>query len=57
MPRFQFINLLNSYVDYSNIAARFLRRALKPELRVDAAKRDESHVRFTQWTNGKPARK
>lgn len=34
-----------------------LRRALKPELRADALKRDESHVRITPWLNGRPARK
>ena len=46
-----------SYINYSNIAARILRRALKPEARVEAVKRDESHIRFTPWTNGKPIRK
>ncbi|CAG9797098.1 unnamed protein product [Chironomus riparius] len=46
-----------NYINYSNIAARILRRTLKPEARVEAAKRDESHIRFTPWTNGKPTRK
>lgn len=32
-----------------------LRRALKPEKRADAAKRDESHIKFTQWKDGRPA--
>jgi hypothetical protein len=27
---------------------------LKPELRVAASKRDEIHVKFTPWVNGKP---
>lgn len=31
-----------------------LRRALKPEKRVDAAKREESHIKFTPWKDGKP---
>ncbi|KAK6626995.1 hypothetical protein RUM43_003177 [Polyplax serrata] len=43
-----------NYVQYSNIAARMLRRALKAEKRGDAAKRDESHIKFTQWKDGKP---
>lgn len=46
-----------SYIQYSNIAARVLREALKTDLRADAAKRNESHVKFTPWANGKPARK
>ncbi|XP_026739955.1 protein stunted-like isoform X2 [Trichoplusia ni] len=44
-----------NYINYSNIAAKMLRRALKPELRADALKRDESHVRITPWLNGRPA--
>ncbi|XP_059616260.1 protein stunted-like isoform X2 [Phlebotomus argentipes] len=43
-----------TYINYSNIAARTLRRALKPEFRADAVKRDESHIKFTPWANGKP---
>lgn len=50
------IFLIFSYINYSNIAAKLLRRALKPELRAEAAKRDESHIKFTPWANGKPAR-
>ncbi|KPI97802.1 ATP synthase subunit epsilon, mitochondrial [Papilio xuthus] len=46
-----------SYINYSNIAAKVLRRSLKPEFRADALKRDESHVRITPWANGRPARK
>ncbi|KAH8238200.1 hypothetical protein KR032_000958, partial [Drosophila birchii] len=45
-----------SYIQYSNIAARVLRESLRTELRVDAAKRNESHVKFTPWANGRPAR-
>ncbi|XP_017082065.1 protein stunted isoform X2 [Drosophila eugracilis] len=44
-----------TYIQYSNIAARILRESLKTELRVDAAKRNASHVKFTPWANGKPA--
>ncbi|XP_075970724.1 protein stunted-like isoform X2 [Anticarsia gemmatalis] len=44
-----------NYINYSNIAAKMLRRSLKPELRTEALKRDESHVRITPWTDGRPA--
>lgn len=43
-----------SYINYSQIAARLVRQALKADLRVDAAKRDEVNVKFTQWKDGKP---
>nr|CAD7585603.1 unnamed protein product [Timema genevievae] len=46
-------NATIDYVNYSNIAARLLRKALKPELRADAAKREDSTVRFTPWKDGK----
>ncbi|EEB19674.1 ATP synthase epsilon chain, putative [Pediculus humanus corporis] len=52
MSGFRMVGL--NYVQYSNIAARMLRRALKPEKRADAAKREESHIKFTQWKDGKP---
>ncbi|EDW57458.2 protein stunted isoform X1 [Drosophila novamexicana] len=44
-----------TYIQYSNIAARVLRESLRTDLRAAAAKRDESHVKFTPWANGKPA--
>ncbi|XP_034479156.1 protein stunted isoform X1 [Drosophila innubila] len=44
-----------TYIQYSNIAARVLRQALRPEMRVEAARRDASHVKFTPWANGRPA--
>ncbi|XP_037938335.1 protein stunted-like isoform X1 [Teleopsis dalmanni] len=44
-----------TYIQYSNICARVVREALKTELRAEAAKRNESHVKFTPWLNGKPA--
>ncbi|XP_022909972.1 protein stunted-like [Onthophagus taurus] len=43
-----------NYINYSTIAARLLRQALKPEFRADAAKRNESHIKFTSWVDGKP---
>ncbi|KAI8429047.1 hypothetical protein MSG28_007617 [Choristoneura fumiferana] len=45
----------NTTSNYSNIAAKVLRKALKPEHRVEALRRDESHIRITPWANGKPA--
>ncbi|KAA2242169.1 hypothetical protein F0L68_41425, partial [Solihabitans fulvus] len=44
-----------TYINYSNIAAKVLRRSLKQEFRAEALKRDESHVRVTPWANGRPA--
>jgi F-type H+-transporting ATPase subunit epsilon len=46
-----------SYVNYSNIAAKVVRRVLKPELQANASKRDETHVKFTPWVKGKPSSK
>ncbi|ODN04680.1 ATP synthase subunit epsilon, mitochondrial [Orchesella cincta] len=43
-----------NYIQYSTIAARVVRKALKPEFRVEAAKRSESGIKFTQWKDGKP---
>ncbi|XP_014487128.1 PREDICTED: ATP synthase subunit epsilon, mitochondrial-like isoform X1 [Dinoponera quadriceps] len=43
-----------NYINYSQIAARLVRQALKADLRVEALKRDEANVRFTQWKDGKP---
>jgi len=50
-----FINF--SYVNYSNIAAKVVRRVLKADLQANASKRDETHVKFTPWAKGKPASK
>jgi len=46
-----------SYVSYSNIAAKIVRRVLKPDLQANASKRDETHVKFTPWAKGKPVSK
>ena len=43
-----------NYVQYSSIAARVVRRALKPELANDAAKREVISVKFRPWKDGKP---
>ena len=41
-----------SYVNYSNIAAKVVRKALKPELQADAAKRELVSIKFVKWENG-----
>lgn len=46
-----------NYIQYSNICAKVVRQALKPNLRADAAKRDISHIKFTHWRDGKPVPK
>lgn len=51
LKRFSF----SSYINYSNIAARVLRGALKADLQADATKRAASNIKFTKWTEGKPA--
>ncbi|XP_046433695.1 protein stunted isoform X1 [Neodiprion pinetum] len=42
-----------NYINYSQIAAKLVRRALKPNFQADALKRDDSTVKFTQWKDGK----
>ena len=52
---FCFIWLIHcSYLQYSSICARLLRRSLKPELREAALKREESGLKVTRWEQGKP---
>ncbi|XP_076240010.1 protein stunted isoform X1 [Calliopsis andreniformis] len=43
-----------NYINYSQIAARLVRQALKPELRQEAVKRDDANVKVTPWKDGKP---
>ncbi|XP_063986827.1 protein stunted-like isoform X1 [Diachasmimorpha longicaudata] len=43
-----------NYINYSQIAAKLVRQALKAEFRASAAKREESSVKFTPWKDGKP---
>ncbi|CAK9820537.1 Protein stunted [Anthophora plagiata] len=43
-----------NYINYSQIAARVVRKALKPDFKTEAMKRDEVNVKFTQWKDGKP---
>lgn len=42
-----------TYVHFSNIAARLTRSSLKAELRADAAKRADAHIKFAKWVDGK----
>lgn len=42
-----------SYAQYSVIAARALRQALKEPLRVEAVKRDGSQIKIIKWKDGK----
>ncbi|XP_011299295.1 ATP synthase subunit epsilon, mitochondrial-like isoform X2 [Fopius arisanus] len=43
-----------NYINYSQIAAKLVRQALKAEFKASAAKREESNVKFTSWKDGKP---
>ena len=42
-----------SYIQYSAIAARVVRKALKEQLQADAAKRDITGIKFVKWEGGK----
>lgn len=42
-----------TYVHFSNIAARLTRSSLKADLRADALKRAEAHIKFAKWVDGK----
>ena len=46
-----------SYIQYSNVAARVVRQALKKELQADAGKRDITGIKFQKWEAGKPVGK
>ncbi|XP_008553855.1 protein stunted-like isoform X1 [Microplitis mediator] len=43
-----------NYINFSQIAAKLVRQALKAEFRTAAAKREDSSVKFTLWKDGKP---
>ena len=45
---------VSSYLQYSSICARLLRRALKPEHRDSALFREESLLKVSRWKNGQP---
>ena len=46
-----------SYVQYSNVAAKVVRRCLKGDAKSEAAKREVVSVKFTKWEGGKPVGK
>jgi F-type H+-transporting ATPase subunit epsilon len=46
-----------TYIHYSNISARLLRQALKPEFRKEAVKREMLNIKFATWVDGKPPAK
>ncbi|XP_018331885.1 protein stunted-like [Agrilus planipennis] len=45
-----------TYLDYSSIAARNLRKALKNRSREDVKRRDVPVVKITPYKNGEPDR-
>ncbi|KAJ2697543.1 hypothetical protein FB645_005891 [Coemansia sp. IMI 203386] len=42
-----------NYLQYSNIAARALRRVVKPQLQSEVAKREGVSIKYAKWDNGK----
>jgi len=44
-----------NYIQYSGIAAKLTRRALKPALRTEALKREAVHAKVNVWKDGKSA--
>ena len=43
-----------SYIQYSNVAAKVVRRCLKGDaLKTDAAKREVTSIKFAKWEGGK----
>ncbi|KAJ1679750.1 hypothetical protein EV182_001400 [Spiromyces aspiralis] len=42
-----------NYLEYSNIAARALRRVLVEKAQPAALKRNDMAIKFSQWSNGK----
>ncbi|KAI9190228.1 hypothetical protein H9P43_001661 [Blastocladiella emersonii ATCC 22665] len=42
-----------SYLQYLNIASRATRNALKADLKVVAARRDEQTLKVSKWVQGK----
>ena len=46
-------NFVFSYIQYSSIAARIVRQALKEPAKAEALKREGAQVRITNWKDGK----
>lgn len=51
------ISCHRSYLQFSNIAARCVRRALKPEKSQNVLNREGQVMKMTKWSNGKAAEK
>ncbi|KAJ1862655.1 cysteinyl-tRNA synthetase [Coemansia sp. RSA 989] len=49
----KYIQSQEAYLQYSSIAARALRRVVKPELQNEIAKREGMHIKVAKWENGK----
>ena len=43
-----------TYINYSSIAARCVRSALKPGVDANAEKRAITSIKFQKWEGGKP---
>ena len=42
-----------SYIKYSNIAAKVVRRCVQESAKKEAMKREEQFAKINQWANGK----
>ncbi|KAJ2233066.1 cysteinyl-tRNA synthetase [Coemansia sp. RSA 485] len=49
----EYLKSLGNYLQYSNIAARALRRVVKPQLQSEVAKREGVSIKYAKWDNGK----
>ncbi|KAJ2372792.1 cysteinyl-tRNA synthetase [Coemansia sp. RSA 2607] len=49
----EYLKSQNHYLQYSNIAARALRRVVKPQLQAEVAKRETVAIKYAKWDNGK----
>ncbi|XP_046843361.1 ATP synthase subunit epsilon, mitochondrial-like [Xenia sp. Carnegie-2017] len=45
-----------SYLQYSAICARAVRRCLKSEFKIDSSRLDQTNIKVTKWTDGKPGK-
>ncbi len=50
---FFFYYFIQSYIKYSNVAARVVRRCLEENTKKEALKREEQFAKINQWANGK----
>lgn len=48
-----YIFVFESYVKFSNIAARVVRRCVNESQQKEAAKREEAFAKVTKWSEGK----